>query len=140
MSRAADARRRVLFQFAWLTLNPSFTGNVLNSSIGSGNAKTAVYLNKAAFVNPANYAFGTEPRSAPYGLVAPTFWGVDSSLRKTIMIHERVKFELAADFFNLLNNVIFAAPATNIDSANFGTVTTTQNGARHIQFSGKLNF
>jgi hypothetical protein len=51
-----------------------------------------------------------------------------------------LKFSLAADFFNLLNNVIFAAPATNIDSATFGTVATTQNGARRIQFSGRLSF
>jgi hypothetical protein len=51
-----------------------------------------------------------------------------------------VKFTLAADFFNLVNNVVFAAPGTNIDSATFGTVTSLQNQPRRIQFSGRVTF
>lgn len=123
-----------------VNVTPGFTGSVVTSTIGSGNAHTGVYLNKAAFADPAPYTFGNEPRSAPFGLTAPSFWEIDSTLRKTVTIRERLKFELAADFFNLLNNVIYAAPATNIDSTTFGTVTSTQNTARHIQFSGRFSF
>jgi hypothetical protein len=123
-----------------VNVTPGFTGSVVTSKIGSGNAHTGVYLNKAAFADPAPYTFGNEPRSAPFGLTAPSFWEIDSTLRKTVTIRERLKFELAADFFNLLNNVIYAAPATNIDSTTFGTVTSTQNTARHIQFSGRFSF
>jgi hypothetical protein len=108
--------------------------------VGSGNAHTGVYLNKAAFADPAPYTFGTEPRSAPYGLFAPTNWEIDTTLRKDFPIRDSVKFTLAADFFNLVNNVVFAAPATNIDSATFGTVTSLQNQPRRIQFSGKITF
>jgi len=120
--------------------NPSFTGNVHAAPIGSGDARTMVYLNKAAFKDPAPYTFGDTPRTAPYGLTSPTFWEIDSTLRKTVAITERVNFNIAADFFNLVNNVIFAEPATNIDSANFGRISTTQNQARHIQLSARLTF
>ena len=109
-----------------VSLNTAFSGSVVTSPIGSGNAHTGVYLNKAAFVDPANYTFGNEPRAAPYGLRVPTTWEIDSTLRRTFPIYERLNFQLSADFFNLFNNVVFAAPATNIDSSTFGTVTTTQ--------------
>ena len=123
-----------------VNLAPSFSGNVLLAPIGSGNAHTGVYLNKAAFADPAPFTFGNEPRSAPYGLRVPTTWELDSTLRRTFPIRERLSFQLSADFFNLVNNVIFAAPLTNIDASNFGTITTTQNSPRRIQFSGRLSF
>jgi hypothetical protein len=123
-----------------VNLNPNFHGNVYLSSVGSGNAHTGVYLDKTAFSDPAPYTFGNEPRAAPYGMFAPTNWEIDSTLRRTFPIYERLNFQLSADFFNLLNNVIFAAPATNIDSSTFGTVTTTQNSPRRIQFSGRFSF
>jgi hypothetical protein len=129
-----------IVSFCMVNLNPNFSGNVVTAPVGSGNAHTGVDLNKAAFVDPAPFTFGTELRSAPYGLTAPSFWELDTTLKKTVKFHEHYRFELAADFFNLLNNVIFAAPATNIDSATFGTVVSTQNQARHIQFSGRFNF
>jgi hypothetical protein len=80
------------------------------------------------------------PRSAPFGLTAPTNWEIDTTVRKTVPIRERAKFEFAADIFNLVNNVVFSAPQTNIDSSNFGTVTSTQNQARRIQLSARLSF
>ena len=123
-----------------VSLNTAFTGNVVIAPVGSGNAHTGVYFNKAAFVDPPAYTFGNEPRSAPYGLTAPTYWEFDSNLKKTFPIKDRLKFEFAADFFNLFNNVVFAAPATNIDSSTFGTVTSAQNSPRRIQFSGRLSF
>jgi hypothetical protein len=91
-------------------------------------------------MDPAPYTFGNVARSAPYGLTAPTLWEVDLTVRRTITIRERFKLQLAADFFNLFNNVVFAAPATNIDSANFGQITTAQNMPRHIQFSARISF
>ena len=123
-----------------VNLNPNFSGNVVKADIGSGDAHTGVYLDKTAFADPAAFTFGNEPRSSPYGLHAPLNWGIDSTLRRTFPIHEAFNFQLSADFFNLVNNVVFAAPATNIDSATFGTVTTTQNSARRIQFTGRFSF
>ncbi len=74
-----------------VNLNPGFAGNVITSKIGSGNAHTGVYLNKAAFSDPAPYTFGNEPRAAPYGLTTPSYWEIDSTLRKTVTIKETVQ-------------------------------------------------
>ncbi len=123
-----------------VSLNPAFTGNVNAAKIGTGNARTTVYLNKAAFKNPAPYTFGNASRTAPYGLTAPTNWEIDTTVRRTVAVRERYKFDIAADIFNLVNNTVFAPPATNIDSANFGRISSTQNQARRIQLSARISF
>jgi hypothetical protein len=123
-----------------VSLTPGFTGPIYTSKIGTGDVFTASYINSAAFMDPAPYTFGNAPRSAPYGLTAPTDWEIDGTVRRTIKIYERVNFQFAADFFNVVNNVVFSAPATDIDSSTFGTVPSTQNQARHIQFNARLTF
>jgi len=123
--------------------NPSFTGSVMNAPWGSGNvlgSGAASYISKNAFVDPAPYTFGNAALAAPYGLTAPTLWDIDITLRREISIRERMKLQLSADFFNVLNNVIFAAPGTNIDSANFGQLTTAANSPRRIQFGARFIF
>ncbi|HXJ41318.1 MAG TPA: hypothetical protein VNH18_18700, partial [Bryobacteraceae bacterium] len=110
---------------------------------GTGNALApgaVSYFNKAAFVNPAPYTFGNLPRSAAYGLFAPYLINQDASLRRQFSIRERVKLAITADIFNITNSVMFAAPATNIDSTNFGQLTTTNNLPRKIQLNGRLTF
>ena len=129
-----------IFSNCMVSYNPAFTGHIYTAPIGSGNVSSAHYLNKTAFMDPAPYTFGNVARSAPYGLTAPTLWEVDLTVRRSIPIRERFNFQIAADFFNLVNNVIFAAPATGIDSANFGQIASTQNMPRHIQFSAKITF
>ncbi|QNI35833.1 TonB-dependent receptor [Edaphobacter albus] len=123
-----------------VNINPNFVGNIYTAPVGSSLNRSFSYINKSAFSNPAPYTFGNVPRSAPFGLTAPTNWEIDTTLRKTVPIRERAKFEFAADIFNLVNNVVFSAPQTNIDSSNFGTVTSTQNQARRIQLSARLSF
>lgn len=123
-----------------VNVNPNFSGDIYTAPVGSSLNRSFSYIKKSAFSNPAPYTFGNVPRSAPFGLTAPTNWEIDTTLRKTIPIRERGKFEFAADIFNLVNNVVFAAPATNIDSANFGQVASTQNQARRIQLSARLSF
>ncbi|HTF69105.1 MAG TPA: TonB-dependent receptor [Edaphobacter sp.] len=123
-----------------VSVNPNFAGSIYKASVGSNLNRSFVYIDKTAFMNPAPYTFGNVSRSAPFGLTAPTNWEIDTTLRKTISIRERGKFEFAADIFNLVNNVVFAAPPTNIDSSTFGTVQSTQNQARRIQLSARLSF
>ena len=42
--------------------------------------------------------------------------------------------------FNVTNSVYFAAPTTNIDSANFGQVQTASNSPRKLQINARLTF
>ncbi len=129
-----------IYSNCMVSYNPAFTGHIYNSPIGSGNVATTDYLNKSAFMDPAPYSFGNVARSAPYGLTVPSLWEIDFTVRRSIAISERINLQIAADFFNLVNSVSFSAPATDIDSANFGLIASTQNQARHIQFSGRITF
>jgi hypothetical protein len=123
--------------------NSAFTGSVWqNGSIGSNgaNVSSTPYLNKAAFVDPANYTAGNIARSAPLGLFAPHNADLDLSVRREFPIKERFRISLQADAFNVNNAVHFAAPGTGIDSASFGIFSAMANQPRKLQFSARITF
>jgi hypothetical protein len=124
--------------------NPSFTGDVrIHGAYGSGSAlgsTPTVYISKAAFVDPAPYTVGNVARSAAFGLFVQHLVGADLSLRREFKMRERVNLVLQADGFNMGNSVYFAAPGANIDSANFGTVSSQANQPRRMQLSGRVTF
>jgi hypothetical protein len=66
--------------------------------------------------------------------------GADMGLRREIAIRERLKLVLQAHVFNIPNTICVATPGTNIDSSNFGQVTTTSNLPRNIQINAKFSF
>ena len=94
------------------------------------------------------------PKDRTYGLLrnrlrGPTLTNLDIALAKTTALTERYKLEFRAEFFNALNHPEFAQPtvadgATNVDSPNFGQITTTGTfrGAtpRIGQFALRLTF
>jgi len=127
-----------------VSYNPSFNGPVrINGSYGSGNALApgaVSYLSKAAFMDPAPYAFGNAARAAPFGLLAPFLLDEDITVRREIPVRERVRVIISADMFNITNSVYFAAPGSNIDSANFGQVQTSANAPRKFQFNARIAF
>ena len=127
-----------------VSYNPSFNGPVrINGDYGTGNALApgaVAYFDKRAFVDPAAYTFGNTPRSAPFGLSAPHLLDEDISLRREIPIRERVRLAITADVFNITNSVYFAAPGTNIDSANFGQLSTAANLPRKLQLNARITF
>jgi hypothetical protein len=123
--------------------NSSFNGNIwINGDFGSGgrSVTSTPYLDKTAFVDPAAYTVGNIARSAAYGLFAPHIADVDLSIRREFHFNERLRLALQADAFNVNNAVHFGAPATNIDSASFGTVNSMSNQPRKLQFSGRITF
>jgi len=75
------------------------------------------------------------PKDRTYGLHrntmrGPHLFNVDVALAKTTTITERISLELRLEFFNVLNHPEFAQPtyvdnATNINSVNFGQITST---------------
>jgi hypothetical protein len=76
--------------------------------------------------NPADRTYGL----ARNVLRGPTLTNLDIALAKTTSFTERFKLEFRAEFFNALNHPEFAQPtladgAANIDSPNFGKITTT---------------
>ncbi|MCW5982897.1 MAG: TonB-dependent receptor [Bryobacteraceae bacterium] len=65
----------------------------------------------------------------------------DSTVAKEFpVIRERLKFELRAEVYNLLNRFTGADPDVSVTSANFGRVTAQRAGifGRQVQFSGRF--
>lgn len=124
-------------------INPAFSGTVfLNGGIGSNgnNVSTTPYINKAAFVDPAAFTVGNAPRTAAYGLYAPSVADIDLSVRREFRVRESWRFSLQADAFNINNATYFAAPGLNIDSKSFGTYSAQANQPRKLQLSARFTF
>jgi hypothetical protein len=71
----------------------------------------------------------------------------DMSIFKTFPIHERLKFQLRAEAFNVTNTVYFPAPNTTLTSAIFGQTvlatggfSSTSNDPRAVQLSARIVF
>jgi hypothetical protein len=116
---------------------------------------TTPFWNPAAFSAAAPFTFGNEPRSLAG---ARSFAGKNEDFtlgKKTRLIGEKVTLDFQASFFNLFNRHIFAAPqnvfgptlqqpftagSAKTTAGGFGSVTSTANGPRAIQFGLKLTY
>ena len=126
-------------------VNPNFTGNLYPHTVGE-------WFNPAAFSAPAAGTVGNLGRDTLRG---PGLGELDVSAAKTTTIHERVRAEFRAEFFNVLNRANFTTPnavvyssgptpttATAVPalSPTAGLVTATSTTSRQIQFGLKLQF
>jgi hypothetical protein len=124
--------------------NPNFTGNVringdYNVADRMGN-DTTVFLDRAAFQNPAAYTYGNTPRSLIYKLHHPPSYNQNFSLRREFPIHESWRFALQMDAFNAFNWVNWGNVNTNPNNANFGRITSQSGQPRVIQFNARIMF
>jgi len=85
------------------TVKHSFTRDIIQN--GQSTGPGIQWVNPDAF-GPATGAFGTLARNKYYG---PGFGDVDLSVFKNIPLRERLKIQLRAEMFNLLNRVNFAS-------------------------------
>ena len=114
--------------------------NQIGSPYGGGNSgfkqtKTS-WLNPAAF-NTVVYTFGTEGRN---NLTGPPYKDVDFSAFKDFPLTERVKLQIRAEFFNVLNHTNFSLPNSNIQAGTaFGQIFGS-SFARQSQFAAKVIF
>jgi hypothetical protein len=106
-----------------------------------------LYLNSAAFTNPATGTYGDLGRDALY---APGFGAVDFSIFKHTHITEKIDTELRAEILNIFNETNWASPTVKLSSGSFGELTQTKNGAsapglgfgepRNVQLALKIIF
>jgi hypothetical protein len=117
-------------------------GSRARSDVPAGEFDPAVhvYLNLDAFSQPASFTFGN---------AAPTyedmrtfaFLNEDLSVLKSIPIVEQHRLEFRAEFFNVLNRVVFGGPNANVNTpAAFGRIGGQANSPRSIQFGLKYIF
>jgi hypothetical protein len=91
------------------------------------------WFDPTAFALPAPFSYGDSGGNI---LREGSFRNLDFSLFKRIGNH----FELRLECFNLTNTPSFNAPATAIDTATAGRVTSTLSVPRQFQFGLKFNF
>ena len=94
-------------------------------------------------------AMGTYGNMGRNVLRGPSFVNLDFSVGKVFKLNERMKLQLRAETFNLLNHSNFASPTGNLESRNMGKLRTTPDvaasnpvigsgGSRHIQLGLKF--
>lgn len=89
------------------------------------------------FLNPQAGTVGSLGLSSIFG---PRYFNVDFSVLKRTRITETMNVEFRAEVFNLFNTVNFNNPETDINSANFGRITSIVGRPRLMQFALRLNF
>jgi hypothetical protein len=108
--------------------------------IGSGkvdNPTLERWIDRAAFTSAPLGQFGN---SGVGILDAPGFWNIDLSFTKRVATFGTQYLVFRGEMYNLLNHPNFGPPQANIQSAVFGTITSTVNDPRVIQLVGKYYF
>jgi hypothetical protein len=123
-------------------------GNIyfIDPSIISSQGAASNGFGSAAF--PGQVFFNVNPgQTGNIGralIDGPSFFNINAALLKNIRFGERMRLQLRAESFNLLNNVNFNISAgqqlTNINSTSFGQLTSTANSAREFQFAIRFEF
>ena len=139
---------------------PNFvTGMSPMSNIPSG-----YYFNPSAFVRPFVAAGAVIPSSGGLAVASltcnnttvictdfgnvgrnilrgPKQFNFDFSIGRRFRIDDSKNIEFRAEFFNLLNNVNFANPISNLNAGtDFGRIISTSNNPRLVQLGVKFNF
>jgi hypothetical protein len=102
------------------------------------------WFNPCAFAKAPAGELGTAPRAPVYG---PRFVNTDFSVMKDFPIHETMRLQFRAEFFNLLNHAQFYLNGVSDTGeqdintpSSFGVINNTVNNPRLIQFALRLNF
>jgi outer membrane receptor protein involved in Fe transport len=111
-------------------LSASVGGNVLatlldpniQTSCGHANIDTPCFSTSQFATLKTQTNFGNLPRNA---FRAPGYTDVDTSVYKTIAIHERAKFIVGASAFNVMNHPNFGSPASNVAVGGLGLISST---------------
>lgn len=103
----------------------------------AGNHSANQWINPACFVAPTPGQLGNASRVPVTG---PGFVNTDFSVIKQFALRENMGLNFRAEFFNLFNHPQFGLPIADISSPGFGSVNSTVNNPRVVQFGLKLTF
>lgn len=119
--------------------NGNFADAVSPIRYPRGTGRGELWFNTGAFAAPGPSRFGNAGAGTIRG---PGFGTYDMSVFRQFPIRERLRLEFRVEAFNLTNTPLFGAPDRNVNSANFGQVLTTLDGAgeRQLQFALRLSF
>ncbi len=106
------------------------------SGAATGGAGSPTFEGQALFNVPAGQVGNIER-----GLInGPSYFNIDASMIKNIAINERMRLQLRAEAFNLLNHTnFFIGNTDDINSTTFGVIGSTFT-ARRIQLAARFEF
>jgi hypothetical protein len=113
--------------------------DVVGNPVLSSGQSIYEWFNPAAFAQPANFSSGDLARTYT-GVRSDWTKNLDFSLFKNFHLTEKFQLQFRAEAFNLTNTVVFSAPGTTVNGANFGVVTGQSNTPRNLQLALKLLF
>ena len=103
-------------------------------------AKTGgAFINQNCFADPGDNIPGNAPRYFS-NLRGEGIRNLDASLTKEFTIREGKVLQVRAEMFNAFNHQRFAFPDTASGEDGFGTVTSTVNNFRRMQFGARFQF
>ncbi|MBM3738468.1 MAG: TonB-dependent receptor [Acidobacteria bacterium] len=100
---------------------------------------TPPWFNTAAFAAAPEFTIPNGPRFVP-NVRQDTTKNWDFSVTKKFRVREKLDFTLSGNFFNLLNQVWFAAPNGAVNSATFGSAAGVNSAPRRVELGAKFNF
>ena len=112
------------------------------SQVGGCNTHNAnhanlQWINASCFVVPPVGQLGNASRVPAVG---PDFVNTDFSVIKQFALGETMGLNFRAEFFNLFNHTQFGLPVNDVSALGFGSVNSTVNNPRLVQFALKLSF
>ena len=103
------------------------------------SAKIAQWFNTDDFSIPPSFTYGNVSRTLP-NVRGPALTNLDFTLLKDTHIAERANLQFRAEAFNALNTPHLWEPNTNINSVQFGRISSTTGNPRVLQLALKLVF
>ena len=139
-SRDFSATNRAAYEARIRSIVPESVLQQMGNICGSGNNQACAYAN----VTPTNF----QPNSF-HSRVFPTALNwlrghgknqLDANILRRFPVTEKQALEFRLDLINTFNHVLWDNPNTDINSSNFGRVTTQWNTPRFIQFQLRYTF
>jgi hypothetical protein len=102
------------------------------------NPTLSQWFNISCFSAPAAGELGNASRTPVSG---PRFVNTDFSMIKHFILRENMRLDFRAEIFNLFNHPQFGLPNSDFNAPQtFGTINSTVNNPRLVQFALKLAF
>jgi hypothetical protein len=110
---------------------------------GGGSAAVNVFSNPAAVYDTVRpLILGLDTRSGGSGTISGLgYLNLDLSVKKKLVVYERVSLEFSGIFYNFMNHLDFSNPSLSLQSTgNWGTTKTQGNSPRQIQMGVRASF
>ena len=89
------------------------------------------------FSYPEAGSQGTSERNV---FIGPKYFNLDVAMHKSFRLRQNQAFQIRLEAYNIFNNTRFGLPNTNLDSPEFGRITSTVGNARKMQLALRYQF